>query len=246
MRYTIFLPVALGATIAQAQQVSAYRYWFNDDAANAITVSVPATQALHLNTAIPTGDFPAGDFNLVTIQFQDTNSTYSAPWTQAFVRGTGAVNGYEWWIDDAIADRTAGSIGPGEVLDLVTDLPTGVTDGNHTFTIRFSGMSGAWSVPLVAEFTFANDVQELPGITGLLLFPNPVTDRLSLQLHSDHGHLLELTVLDAGGHQVRTHVNWQVSGVGTNTLDLDGLAAGVYGLHIADGTHATTLRFVKH
>ncbi|MBK7945581.1 MAG: hypothetical protein IPJ85_09845 [Flavobacteriales bacterium] len=45
------------------------------------------------------------DYNTVTIQFKDTNDVYSVPVSRIFTRNTGDVVGYEYWIDDDIANR---------------------------------------------------------------------------------------------------------------------------------------------
>lgn len=314
MKYPYLLAACMLATGVQAQNINAYRYWYNDVAAAAVTTTVAPTPELVLNTALPTGSLAAGYnrislqvrdtdgnwstphtsvftrsgttttgyrywlnddpgtlvegtltqgatanlatdlatstgdrlFNLVTIQFEESAGLYSAPLTQAFVRGTGQVDGYEYWIDDAIADRVTNSIGPDGVVDLIADLPTATTNGDHVFTIRFSSEQGTWSVPLSSTFSFTTGVAELPGVTDLLLFPNPATDQLGLRLNSANGNTLRLELLDTDGKLIRDLGPWGVHGTTWNNWDIHDLAQGTYLLRITGDQGTWSTRFVKH
>ena len=134
-----------------AQSVTGYRYWVNDDPSTLVDATSTPGASIQLNELL---DLPslARNYNLMTIQFVDDNGAYSVPYTRVFVKNTGLVNGYEYWIDDAIDQRVTLSAGPASVLDLITALPTGISAGMHTVTIRFSSANGTWSVPLVASF----------------------------------------------------------------------------------------------
>lgn len=224
--------------------VNGYRYWLNDDPATVVTGTLPAAGTVDLNSAVAMGSLTR-HYNLVTIQFREGDGLYSAPITRAFVRGTGEVNGYEYWIDDAIADRTANSIGPAGAANLIADLPVPTTVGDHVFTIRFSSMKGTWSVPLSSTFSYVVGIKELPGITDLLLFPNPATDQLGLRLNSDASRTLQLEVLDADGKQVLVLDPWAVQGSGWRNWDISGLAPGTYLLRIIGEQGGWTTRFVK-
>lgn len=313
MERSILLPALLVATLAQAQSINAYRYWYDDAVSAAVTTTVAATPELVLNSALPTGNLAPGfhrismqardtdgkwsvpqttwftrssttvdgfrywlnddpatvttgtlaatgtvdlnsalamsglarHYNLVTIQFRESDGLYSVPITQAFVRGTGEVNGYEYWIDDAVADRMTNSIGPASVADLIADLPVPTTEGDHVFTIRFSSVNGTWSVPLSGTFSYTVGIEELPGLSDLLLFPNPANDQLGLRLTSDASRVLRLDVLDMAGHQVLALDRWAVQGQGWHNWDISGLARGTYLLRLRDGQGSRNIRFVK-
>ena len=72
-----------------------------------------------------------------------------------------------------------------------------------TLDFRFSEEQDGWSVPLTSEFTFIVGLEELPGLSDLLLFPNPTSGELILRLTSSNAEQLRLTVLDATGRVVR-------------------------------------------
>jgi len=224
--------------------ITGYRYWVNDDAGNITVGSIGPNLTVTLNNLIDPGTLP-NDFNTVTIQFNDADGEWSVPHTSWFVKNTGEVNGYEYWIDDAIASSSTGTIGPNTVVDLIADLPTGVPAGTHFFTIRFSGTNGTWSVPLTTQFNSFVSIEELPGISDLLLFPNPVTDELGLRLSTDAARTLSLQVLDVSGAVVRDLSTWSVSGTTYRNWDMSELASGSYLLRITDEGKTWSTRFVK-
>ncbi|MCC7501385.1 MAG: T9SS type A sorting domain-containing protein [Flavobacteriales bacterium] len=224
--------------------VTGYRFWVNDNISNATTGSIGPNMEVNLNSLIDPGAL-LNDFNTVTIQFADADGEWSVPMTSTFVKNTGEVNGYAYWIDDDITNSTTSAIGPGGVVDLIADLPTGVPAGTHFFTIRFSGTNGTWSVPLTSSFDSFVSIAELPGISDLLLFPNPATDQLGLRLNTDHERTLNLQVLDISGAVVRDLSSWSVTGATYHNWDISDLASGSYLLRMSDGTGARNIPFVK-
>lgn len=244
MKRAIILPALLATFHLHAQTITEYRYWINDDPATVTTASIGPAPTVLLSTTL---DLPplTKDFNTITVQFKDGNGEYSVPKTTWFTKNSGVVNGYEYWIDDAIAASTTGAIGPGNVVDLIADLPTGTSSGTHLFTIRFGSVNGGWSVPLTSEFSYFDAIPELPGISDVLLFPNPVTDALGLRLNTSGPQQLDLQLLDAQGRLVRSLPSWTVSGSSTRNWDMADLASGSYLLRISDGNGVTSLPFIK-
>jgi hypothetical protein len=226
------------------QAITGYRYWVNDNTAAVTNGTVVPGMAVDLNALIDPGTLTK-DLNRVTIQFVDADGTYGAPLTVPFTAHSGLVNGYQYWIDDAIANATSGAIGPNDVVDLLADLPTGLPAGSYTITIRFSGANGTWSVPLSSTFDSFVGIAELPGVTDLLLFPNPVTDQLGLRLNSDAHRTLQLEVLDLRGAVVADLSTWNVSGTMQRQWDISALASGSYLLRVTGEQGAWTTRFVR-
>ncbi|MCC6838631.1 MAG: T9SS type A sorting domain-containing protein [Flavobacteriales bacterium] len=224
--------------------VNALEYWFNDDVANAATASVTPGTAPLITTPLDATALSVG-FHTVTVRSVDAAGERSVPYTVAFARNGGVITGYEYWIDEAIADRTTGNIGPAGVVDLIDNLPVPTTDGSHLFTIRFHDADGGWSVPLSSAFTFFVGIAEIPGVSNYLLFPNPVTDRLSLRLDAADARPLQIEVLDAAGRTVRQLGTWNVAGTMHNTWDASMLAGGSYVLRIGSGGRSMQIPFVK-
>ncbi|MEO8588727.1 MAG: T9SS type A sorting domain-containing protein [Flavobacteriales bacterium] len=224
--------------------VTAYRYWVNDDPSTLTTAAIGPATNVTLNTALALATLD-NDYNTITVQFQESDGTYGVPYTSEFTKNSGPVNGYAYWIDDAIGSSTTGTIGPNNTVNLIADLPTATTSGTHFFTIRFSSANGTWTVPLTTQFEFFTSIDELPGISDLLLFPNPVTDELGLRISSVEARTLNLQVLDISGTVVRDLSSWGVSGTTYRNWDISDLAVGSYLLRITDRSGAWSARFVK-
>jgi len=229
-----------------AQQVTSYRYWINDDAASLTTANVTPGTAVQLNTVLNVGALPR-NFNSFTFQFADNSGAWSVPITNHVQRNTGVVNGYEYWLDNAIADRVSSTIGPASVVNLIADLPIPTVFGDHLFTIRFRSTNGTWSVPLVSQFFFFTSIEELPGVQDLLLFPNPATEHLGLRLRSTEAAALRIVVLDNAGRTVLDGGSWSVHGESLRQWEIAALEPGMYTVRLIDEANgrAATLPFVK-
>ena len=244
MRHAILITLVLGAQSLLAQTVTTARWWIDDDASDATTTSVGATTDL---VYAATADLPALDkaFHTITWQFMDSEGLYSVPYTTWFSRATGPVNGYEWWLDEAIADRTGGTIGPSTVVNLIDEIPLDTDAGVHTFTIRFRSTVHAWSVPLTTEVNVITHIEELPGITQLILFPNPVSDQLALRIDGTSTDALSFEVFDTSGRSVLRTGDRAVAGPTRIDFDTNALAAGTYSLRIRAGNNSWSTLFVK-
>lgn len=88
-------------------------------------------------------------------------------------------------------------------------------------------------------------IGEPPGLQAGGLWPNPVRDRLNLQLFSSRSGNVELMVLGLDGRTLHTARTSLVSGQNQLDLDVHNLSAGVYLLRITDGRNTATMRFVK-
>lgn len=227
-----------------SESVTGYRYWFNNDLSTLVTASVTPNAALNLNGVLSTIPTDA-HYNRVTVQFMDALENYSAPITHVYVQGIGPVSGYEYWIDDDIAGRIPGTMTPADEVDLIADLPTNTTTGIHLFTIRFQGDPDGWSVPLTAEYSFATDIAELPGLTNVTVFPNPTVESIGLRLTTSSSRSLNVSVLDANGALVKHFPVWEVIGTSHRNWNIADLSAGSYFLQVSEGGKSWNKPFVK-
>lgn len=224
--------------------VNALEYWFNDDAAGSTTVDVTPGAAPLMNAPLNSNPLPVG-FHTVTVRTVDGRGERSVPFTVGFTRNGGAITGYEYWLDDAVADRVAEDIGPGATVDLIDALPVPTTEGDHLFTIRFRDTEGGWSVPLSSTFSYTVGLDELHGVSSYLLFPNPVSDQLSLRVDAIDAPALQIQVLDASGRTALAFENWSPSGTAHRSWDIAALARGSYMLRITSADRSIHLPFVK-
>lgn len=230
--------------VQRATNVTALEYWFNDDVADATTANVTPGPAPLIATTLNTTALPVG-IHSVTVRTVDAQGLRSVPHTVHFTRNGGAITGYEYWIDDAVADRVSNSIGPAGTVDLIAALPLTTTEGEHLFTIRFRDADGGWSVPLLSTFSFIVGIDEIPGLSNYLLFPNPVSEQLALRLDAASATDLHLTVLDAAGRTVQQLGNWHVTGLAHRSWDASALARGSYLLRIEANGRLMQIPFVK-
>jgi hypothetical protein len=224
--------------------VNALEYWFNDDVASSTTVNVTPGAAPLMNAPLASVTLPVG-FHTVTVRTVDGRGERSVPYTVNFTRNGGAITGYEYWLDDSIADRTSANIGPTGTVDLIEALPVPTTDGVHLFTIRFRDADGGWSVPLSSTFNFFVGLDEIAGVSNYLLFPNPVNDQLSLRVDVTVTTDLHIEVIDAGGRTVQSLDHWNASGTAIRSWDISSLAPGSYMLRIASADRYMHMPFIK-
>jgi hypothetical protein len=224
--------------------VSALEYWFNDEPSGSTTVNVTPGSAPLMNEPLNSTALPVG-FHIVTVRTIDGLGERSVPFTAGFTRNGGLISGYEYWLDDVVADRITEDIGPGATVDLIDALPVPTTEGDHLFTIRFRDTDGDWSVPLSSTFSFTVGLNEIPGVSNYLLFPNPVSDQLSLRVDAMDATVLHVQVLDASGRTALAFENWSASGRAHHSWDIASLARGTYLLRITSADRSIHLPFVK-
>jgi hypothetical protein len=90
-----------------------------------------------------------------------------------------------------------------------------------------------------------SNIQQLQnnGAIEILVFPNPTTDILQLQLNGDYNKM-NIQVINSAGQSVKQLNNLSVSNQ-TLTIPVKDLAAGNYWLHLQTGTNMQVLQFVK-
>ena len=227
-----------GGTLTELQ------YWFDDATASATQLLVTPTANLDLSANLDATALPLG-LHQVTIRSKDERGEWSVPYTTVITRGGGRITGYEYWIDDQVADRVMNPIGPATVVDLISDLPLNTPPGTHTFTIRFHDEAEGWSVPITTTVTVYVGIEELPGVNSLLVFPNPVQDQLTLRLDAQTASTYEVSIMDAAGRMIAAPANWSVHGLAHRNWDTAGLAAGLYTIRISSADQAVNIPFIK-
>ncbi|MBK7087045.1 MAG: T9SS type A sorting domain-containing protein [Flavobacteriales bacterium] len=244
---TLLLLTFLGgiATMSHAQNITAYRYWFDDDAGALVNVAVTAGQQFTLNTDLAAA--AAGDgYNRITLQTQDDLGVWSVPLTKVFHRQGGDLTAWQYWFDDNISTEQTVNVPATSTLDVVTNIDcSALPTGSHLITWRDRDQIGYWSVPLTTEFSFTVGLQELPGVQSVLLFPNPAASELWLRIDASTDQDLTAEVLDASGRVVKQAPRIAVSSSSTIALDLSGLANGPYQVRIAGEQGIKCLPFFK-
>ncbi|MBK9512544.1 MAG: T9SS type A sorting domain-containing protein [Flavobacteriales bacterium] len=143
----------LGMLHAEAQNITGYRYWFNDDVAAVNVVDLAPMPAIDQEPTLTSVTLPLGH-HLVTLQFRDADGRWSAPWTTHFVQRGTTVDHLEYWFNDDVANSTSVSVTPGEAPVMSEPLASNsLPIGFHTVTVRTVDARGERSVPYTTGFT---------------------------------------------------------------------------------------------
>ena len=146
----ILFVMLLAATLKGQNQIASYEYWFNNDYANAIQVSVTPAQKINLKQNIDASSLANG-VHVFNIRFLDTAQRWSSVVSQFFYKAPQSstqnheIVSYEYWFNNDYANAVS-RIATGQVftLDSLLDASS-ISLGVHTFNIRFKDNSGLWS-----------------------------------------------------------------------------------------------------
>ncbi len=154
----------------------------------------------------------------------------------------------------------------GNVLEsVVTDV-----DGKYSFTQLYFGdfhihvnIDGATHVPYLVSISptsqFANEINfelrqdgevvlgtdELDWATNVMLLPNPTKGDVSLSMNLTKNAEIQIVVSDMTGRNISSQSYSTTQGIFTESLDLNGLASGVYLVSIVSGNEVLTRKVVK-
>ena len=145
--------VALLTTSVDGQNITAYRYWFDDDIANRVNVPVTATPEVNTVISFNSAALPVG-YHMVTVQFKDADAHWSSPYTSVFSQKGGKLTALQYWFDDAAASPLQLPVTPNANLDLSATLNAGTLPlGLHHVTMRGKDERGEWSTPYTTVIT---------------------------------------------------------------------------------------------
>jgi len=142
--------------IAQ-NNISSYQYWFDSDFSSRVYTSVSPTENLVLNAAIPLETVSDG-LHVFNIRFKDTDDRWSITSSHFFYFNdltANTINSYQYWFDSDYGSTIFQSVSPTDKLNLTTAIPLEtLSNGLHSFNIRFRDDRNRWSVPSIDFFYF--------------------------------------------------------------------------------------------
>ncbi len=86
----------------------------------------------------------------------------------------------------------------------------------------------------------ATSIENKPDLDAFEIYPNPISNQLNIRNSSLKG-TFQVSILDATGRLIQ---NEQFSGIGTHTLDLNGLAQGIYYCRVMQGEEVVVVEKV--
>lgn len=152
-RLLLFAAFGLLLSATQAQNITGYRYWFDDAIANMVTVPLSPTPVVDAQISMNSAGLAIG-YHTVTVQFRDADMHWSSPYTSVFSQKGGTITALQYWFGDDAGSASLLNVTPAAEIDLTasldaSDLPLGL----HNVTIRSRDERGEWSVPYTTTMT---------------------------------------------------------------------------------------------
>lgn len=139
-------------TVLAQNKIKQYEYWLDGNFSGRQVVNVTPTATLELS-ALPANSIIKQGLHRLNIRFLDTNNKYSAVITQ-FVEGltvSPQISSYEYWFDKSYAQKTLVALSPSSVINLQNIDISAVSNGMHSFNIRFLDRASKWSAVETAK-----------------------------------------------------------------------------------------------
>ncbi|MCF8331043.1 MAG: T9SS type A sorting domain-containing protein [Bacteroidales bacterium] len=139
----------------QANGVTHYQYWFDNDFNNAVNQTISSSSKFQFITGVDATGLNSG-VHIFYLRFKDERGQWSSPVAQFFYKlaipSGGSlshdITAYQYWFDGAFDQAVFEPVAGTQNLLLATDIDAGnLQNGVHIFYIRFLNSSGQWSIP---------------------------------------------------------------------------------------------------
>ncbi len=146
------------SAIHAQNKVDYYEYWFDGNYAGKVSTTITPVQYFHLNTNVPTSGLSEG-LHTIHLRFRDENDKFSSVTSSFFLKqgstsaATNSMANYEYWFDSNYGAKVSGALPNNQYVNY-SDLlaTTDLSNGLHTFHIRFQDETGKWSSVLSQFF----------------------------------------------------------------------------------------------
>ncbi len=155
----------------------------------------------------------------------------------------GGLPGYIW--QQAVANDTTNQLHFNYATNLDTFMANCVSGGGY-YRVLVTDANGCSSASGYAKVPFCTAVNEIPQLLHFALMPNPATDRLTVVYDLKEELPVKISVLDITGRIVM-ELAGETEGAGkhTKTLNIDGIAQGMYLLNFNSNNNSFNTRFIK-
>jgi hypothetical protein len=186
-----------------------YKYWFDNRYDNSLAADMGAGNNLTLQQNISTSQLDFG-LHVFNIEFMDSDGKWSSIISSFFYKPLEILSPpaqYEYWFDNNYPNKTLLTNSSTNNLIVLNDISTGtLTDGLHTFNIRFRPDGKTWS-STTSSFFYKADVAasgtpqyeywfdtahnnkittSIPSTSNFILLDNIVTTSINNGLHTLH------------------------------------------------------------
>lgn len=224
--------------------ITAYRYWYDDEVADAVTTNVANSASFNLSSGIATDALTVGPHK-VSMTFRNGDGVWSAIVERYFSKTGAALTAWQYWFDDDVNNLVETAAGPNTAINIATDIDaSALSFGTHNITWRMKDALGNWSVPVSQDFSVVTGIAEIPGLERVVLFPNPAGDLAHIRFEGTAAGF-QYDVVDADGRSVLAAERAIVAGSTVAELDLVGVRAGMYHLRLIGTKGTRDIVFVK-
>lgn len=133
------------------RKIVAYEFWFDQNYSGKVSQAISPQVLTHLNLLIPVSSMTYG-IHAVHMRYQDDQGTWSSVNSQFFQKihtetiSSKNILGYEYWYDQDYSHKVKSVASSTQNYQLVSNLDvSSLTNGIHTFHIRFQDDYGSWS-----------------------------------------------------------------------------------------------------
>lgn len=112
--------------------------------------------------------------------------------------------------------------------------------------VYYDNVSYGSGINIPFEFSWAVDVTDIKDISGLNVYPNPVSDQLTVEMNAEKATQVNISVIDMTGRMV-INEGVKTFGQGTNNIGIDvaHLVQGSYVLRLLQDNAVKTIKFDK-
>ncbi|HOF16155.1 MAG TPA: T9SS type A sorting domain-containing protein [Bacteroidales bacterium] len=192
------LPNAINA---DSNNLVSYEYWFNNDYANAQTITISSTQTHVLDTNLNISALP-NNVNILNIRYKDENGKYSSTLSKLFVKLPYAINAdsnnlvsYEYWFNNDYTNAQTVTIPPTQTHVLDTNLDISALPNNvNILNIRCKDENGKYSSTLSKLFVklpYAINADSNNLVSYEYWFNNDYTNAQTVTIPPTQTHVLD-------------------------------------------------------
>ena len=145
------------ATNGVQNNIVGYEYWFDSNHDSVVSQSVSPQQTYVMNTTIPANSLANG-LHSYHVRYVDNAGQWSSVVSQFFNKmpvstsTTNNIVNYEYWFDNDYNSKVSQAIAPQQIYSMINDIPaTSLTNGLHSYHIRYQDEAGQWS-SIVSQF----------------------------------------------------------------------------------------------
>jgi len=134
----------------------------------------------------------------------------------------------------------------GDFTNSSASAPVHAYAGNGTYQVVLTAINGNCSDTATFSVAITASVEELMGISNLVVYPNPASDEVFVSFNNQNGNVITIELIDQLGRTVFDNNEFEMIGFNQVSINLSHVADGVYSVLIHSGENTVAKRiFIK-